>query len=361
MIIEYQGIELSLGRAIERAPKGFKPAYDWFIDHEGRKGPRPWKEHAPADIPITLVAQRGIHMPAKSGYAISVTSTSNATYTADGVHELDDGTWTLQYCEHRRNSGATKGSEQYNQSLIRCLTDGLPVGVFIKTSNGSSDYVCKGLAFVERYDSSTQLFLLHGPINKKRNSHLYSFMDQAEMESFSEVLEHGEKEEALDFVAGYWNKSQDLLRVKAEIDSSPDADERSRTLVEMVRRKGQDDFRRKLIEAYGSECAITRYNAVGALQAAHITSYFGPKSQCVSNGILLRADLHLLYDSYQLAINPETMRVELSEQLKRTTYKELGNKELKLPKDKSLRPSEKRLFSKYSSFQQQQALLCENS
>lgn len=55
----YQGLTLSYERAAALAPSTYLPGYQWFLDHEGELGPRPWKEHAPENMPITLVAQRG--------------------------------------------------------------------------------------------------------------------------------------------------------------------------------------------------------------------------------------------------------------------------------------------------------------
>ena len=51
------------------------------------------------------------------------------------------------------------------------------------------------------------------------------------------------------------------------------------------------------MDAYGGRCAITGYDVEEALQAAHIVPYLGPQSNTVNNGLLLRADVHNLFDS----------------------------------------------------------------
>jgi predicted restriction endonuclease len=82
-------------------------------------------------------------------------------------------------------------------------------------------------------------------------------------------------------------------------------DARERVLREVVRRRGQPQFRAKLIKAYGEQCAITGCRTLAILEAAHITPYLGPATNKTSNGILLRADIHTLWDLGLIAIDPE--------------------------------------------------------
>ena len=52
----------------------------------------------------------------------------------------------------------------------------------------------------------------------------------------------------------------------------------------------------------------------------------------VSNGLLLRADIHTLFDLNYLTIDPESIRVELSEALRDTDYSDLQERKIKIPK-----------------------------
>lgn len=61
-------------------------------------------------------------------------------------------------------------------------------------------------------------------------------------------------------------------------------------------RIGQDDFRERLILRYGPICAFTGLQLVQTLQAAHIQPYVDEKSNHIRNGLLLRADMHRLFD-----------------------------------------------------------------
>lgn len=69
-------------------------------------------------------------------------------------------------------------------------------------------------------------------------------------------------------------------------------------------RIGQGDFRDELMRLYDHRCAITECALVEVLSAAHILDYNLSNCQEVWNGILLRADIHLLFDRHLLRIFP---------------------------------------------------------
>ncbi|UER54607.1 hypothetical protein HJG43_08725 [Kineosporiaceae bacterium SCSIO 59966] len=116
-------------------------------------------------------------------------------------------------------------------------------------------------------------------------------------------------------------------------------DERDRRLVETAVREGQDRFRSALMAAYGSACAITEYTAVETLQAAHIFPYRGPATNSVSNGLLLRADVHLLFDRGAIAVHEASMEVLIKPHLEVTQYVSLAGKKLRRPQRLRDRPS----------------------
>lgn len=88
-------------------------------------------------------------------------------------------------------------------------------------------------------------------------------------------------------------------------------------------------FRRSVMGAYNSRCAITGCSVPEALQAAHISPYAGTTSDVVSNGMLLRSDLHALFDSFQMTIHPETLVPHFSSSafaLSHCEYRKLANR-----------------------------------
>jgi len=85
-------------------------------------------------------------------------------------------------------------------------------------------------------------------------------------------------------------------------------------------RKGQPKFRKNLLRLYDNRCAITGTGPKEVLEAVHILSHAETGINKTENGLLLRADLHDLFDANLLKINPDTLRVELDPKLKDTGY-----------------------------------------
>ncbi|SCG45885.1 HNH endonuclease [Micromonospora zamorensis] len=115
---------------------------------------------------------------------------------------------------------------------------------------------------------------------------------------------------------------------------------RRRRLAQVTARQGQADFRRQLIEAYQGRCAISGCGVEAALQAAHIEPYDGPATNRVSNGLLLRADLHNLFDQGLLWID-DSYRVQVAEGLDH--YGEFAGVELPPTADPTHRPDQRAL------------------
>lgn len=123
-------------------------------------------------------------------------------------------------------------------------------------------------------------------------------------------------------------------------------DGRNKVLLEVVRRQGQPQFRAKLIEAYGGRCAVTGCDVEAVLEAAHISPYRGAETNLVQNGLLLRADIHTLFDLGRLKIATD-LTVKLHENLQGTIYSEFDGRQIRVPADASKAPSEKALLQKF--------------
>ena len=91
------------------------------------------------------------------------------------------------------------------------------------------------------------------------------------------------------------------------VDPTGTKNARERTLSLIVRRQGQPAFRRQLIAAYKGRCAITGCEVQAVLEAAHIVPYKGSKTNDPGNGLLLRADMHTLFDLRLVAVDVATM------------------------------------------------------
>jgi hypothetical protein len=104
-------------------------------------------------------------------------------------------------------------------------------------------------------------------------------------------------------------------------------------------RRGQPEFRKKLLEAYSCRCAITNCDCADALEAAHIVPYRGEYTNHIQNGILLRSDIHTLFDIGKIGFAPLSHKVVVSKSLKATVYGKLKGKTLRLPSQPNHRPN----------------------
>jgi putative restriction endonuclease len=109
-------------------------------------------------------------------------------------------------------------------------------------------------------------------------------------------------------------------------------------------RLGQGAFRVLVTEAYHRKCAVTGERTLPVLEAAHIRPYAEEGPHLVANGLLLRADLHTLYDEGYLTVT-EDLRVEVSRKIKeqfqngREYYAYHGKPLAELPSQPEQRPS----------------------
>ncbi len=126
---------------------------------------------------------------------------------------------------------------------------------------------------------------------------------------------------------------------KGTFQPGSDEDERKRILASIKDRRGQPEFRRKLIAVYGGRCAMSGCDFSEALEACHIVPHSGPSSHRVVNGLLLRADLHTLFDRGWIGVDPDTSLIIVHPELVGTAYGELAGRPLRLPAKESLRPS----------------------
>lgn len=257
-------------------------------------------------------------MPAGWTHALSVTARSSSSYGDGKPLQQDDGTWVMFYRAHAGREGAGVRS-RWNRGLIACMRDRVPVGVFIPAASGQ--YLNLGLAMVDSYDAATDGFVVHGSVSARADAEVFD----ATPEAFQWP---GELED------------QDLAQ-----------DERRWVEAQVVQRERQDAFRQSMLSLYGGVCAITRYDAPDALQSAHIIGYRGGPSQHPGNGLLLRADIHILFDRHLLSIEPDSMRVRTGSGLHPTKYAELDGRGAHLPGDNRLWPSKDRLRFHFEVFE----------
>lgn len=112
-------------------------------------------------------------------------------------------------------------------------------------------------------------------------------------------------------------------------------------------RLGQGVFRAAVLDAYDRACAIKHEHSIPVLEAAHILPYAAGGTHEVSNGLLLRADVHKLFDAGYVTVTPEA-RFEVSRRLRDDfdngrVYYGMHGQPIALPARSSMRPSPERL------------------
>ena len=97
-----------------------------------------------------------------------------------------------------------------------------------------------------------------------------------------------------------------LLQQRPPYGPSPTQPEGERYRERLARmRLGQGGFRVLVLDAYERRCAITGEKTLPVLEAAHILPYEESGPHSVNNGILMRADMHILFDRFYLTVTPE--------------------------------------------------------
>lgn len=133
------------------------------------------------------------------------------------------------------------------------------------------------------------------------------------------------------------------LNEAGAFDPSGILDARERVLSSIVRRRGQPAFRQRLLAAYNSRCVITGCGVEAVLEAAHIVPYMGPETNHPANGLLLRTDLHTLFDLKLIAVGVTKMSLLVSPMLVNTCYEEYRGRPIRDPDDRTCQPSREAL------------------
>lgn len=114
-----------------------------------------------------------------------------------------------------------------------------------------------------------------------------------------------------------------------EISDAPESVKILRT-IEQRDNNEQRKFTDQLKELYENKCVITKSSK--ALEGAHIIPNCETNKFDICDGLLLKSDVHKMYDSYELTINPDTLQVEMCGDILDDDYfKQFNGKKIELP------------------------------
>ena len=120
-------------------------------------------------------------------------------------------------------------------------------------------------------------------------------------------------------VASEWSGNGSQQQVDQNYPPIPN-DEGEKQKVARKIRRGQRIFRNRLLEAYNNRCCITGCDVDAVLEAAHIYDHAASGINQPENGLLLRSDIHLLFDRNLIKINPGTHTIAIDQSLENTEY-----------------------------------------
>jgi predicted restriction endonuclease len=128
--------------------------------------------------------------------------------------------------------------------------------------------------------------------------------------------------------------------------NAPEA--RKRILRSIALRRGQQAFRQRLLRAYANRCCLTRTETTEVLEAAHIQPYAKLGTNVTSNGLLVRSDIHVLFDLYKISIHPKSGSIFCSKEIRSVAaYRRLHGKRMRMPKNKLDQPNCRALAGHY--------------
>lgn len=142
--------------------------------------------------------------------------------------------------------------------------------------------------------------------------------------------------------AALWDTVQDALVPTGPRLGLAESPSRFGEPVLIKPRLGQGAFRLLVTDLYGRRCAITKERTLPALEAAHIRPYADGGEHSPNNGILMRRDIHSLFDQGYVTITPDH-RFEVSRRIREEFengrhYYELHGSSVTIPSIASQQP-----------------------
>ena len=141
-----------------------------------------------------------------------------------------------------------------------------------------------------------------------------------------------------------WNTVADRLRERAAMTAEATEPQRYGADYLAPARLGQGAFRVLVTDAYHRRCAITGERTLPVLEAAHIKPYSETGPHLITNGLLLRSDLHILFDEGYVTVTDD-LRVHVSDRIKeefengREYYQHRGKPLVIVPGGRDERPA----------------------
>lgn len=277
-----------------------REALEWF--HERRGHLIEWPK--PLDGLFLVERAKGIRVPAGWEYALSIRQTLGSSYADEPPVRDVSGGWTYKYFQEGKEPEA-RDRFRSNRAMLACRADRVPIAVLIQEkSKPKAAYRIVGLARVLEWTPDGFF-------------HLEGFNDAGEIAPPESHLTDRHRSVAITGDGGGEAETFDPMSVE---------DARRRIDAQIIARQGGQRFRKGAITGFGGKCAISECAIAAVLEAAHIVPFLGAQTNTYDNALLLRADLHTLFDRELLQIDPATLTVQLDSSLMGSTYADFAGK-----------------------------------
>jgi len=287
---------------LQTLPPEHRTALKWFWERRGKL--IGWPE--PLDGLFLVNRPKGIHKPKGWIHTLSVRQSLKGPYADRPPVGSIDGAWTYEYFQEGQDP-AERDSYATNRGLMACAFDDVPVAVLIQEKGRPNvQYRVWGLAKVVGWHDGH--FTLRG----------YDAAGETQSQPANDV----------DLI---YDLPTSAYGGVAEPGPPLDVeDARTRIDAQIVVRQGGAKFRREALKNFGGRCAISGWDVEAVLEAAHIVPHRGLQTDQADNALLLRADLHTLFDRELLHIDPDTRRVVLELRLQNGPYAAFAGQEVRL-------------------------------
>lgn len=149
-----------------------------------------------------------------------------------------------------------------------------------------------------------------------------------------------------------WLSARPLSLTDEDADLAEPADvldEREHRNLGILLRRGRKMFRDELIRRYGARCMISGCTTMALIEAAYIQPESAPKFNNPTNGLLLRSDLHTLFDLNLLGIDPARLAVAVHPDILRSEYKSFNGTTLQVANGRG--PNRRALATRWERYQ----------
>lgn len=286
-------------------PAEHRAALSWFNERRGELIGKP----GPIGNVYVFNPQTGIQKPAGWKYAVSVRQTLTSAYDDHPPVRVADGSWTYRYFQERLDPKQAARIAT-NKGLLACLEDDVPVAVMIQEKPKPGVlYRVWGLAKVIRFADGYFLLQGYNKAGELTGQHLEPALAyEVPSATYAEVAEAAELSEPLSL-----------------------EDARRQINAQIYVRQGGGKFRSDALKRFKGRCVVSQCDVEQVLEAAHIVPYRGGHTNTADNALLMRGDIHTLFDRNLLWIDPETLVIGLSDELKLGPYGQFEGQALAIP------------------------------